>query len=317
MHIDIVWREDNSGTISTTVAVTKTAMNMMGATEADMQTQIREGFVGDDASYTVKNYSDNEYTGIIATMEIEDLTRDNSGAAGELVFRSEGEGNNRTYSISGSFDPSEGMGDPGDLASMGVSMTDIDMKMTISMPGRITSHNATEQKGNTLTWDLAGGSVVRIEASSAASGGGFLTILMWILLPLAIIVLIVVVVLIVMKKKKAAPTGYGYATQPPPATGYGYTPQSPQVPQSGYGYTTTPAQPQAPTTDYSYAAPPQQQPLQPPQVPPAAYQQPQTFSAPDAATASAMTGNPIQCSQCGTMLPAGTKFCNVCGNRIG
>jgi len=70
------------------------------------------------------------------------------------------------------------------------------------MPGKITSHNATEQKGNTLTWDLTSGKAI-IEAASEISGsGGIIDILMWVLFIFGILMLAAVVLLIIVKKRR-------------------------------------------------------------------------------------------------------------------
>ena len=329
MHIDVVWNADNSGTISTTVGAKKSMASMMGGTEKDLQNSLRDGFVENEAEFkSIETFSDDEYTGIIAVMEVDDITKDETGAADQLRFRSEGEGKNRVYTVTGSFDSSDSFGDAGEMESMGVSMEDIDMKLSITMPGKITSHNATEQNGNKLTWNLAGSSVVRVEAESKAGGaGGLMNIIMWVVFVLSLLVLIAIVLLIILRKKPATSPAYDYAPPPqqftPPA--YDYTPPPQQFTPPAYEYAPPPQQAAPPAYDYApspqQAAPPVYEQSPPPQQPaPPVYEQsppPQQPAPPVYEQTPPPPPGMIQCSQCGAQLQADARFCTECGNSIG
>ena len=292
MHIDIVWRDDNSGTVSVTIGVSKAAITMMGGTEEEMQEQLRETMTGDSddgIEYTIKNYTDDEYTGIIYSVEVDDLTRNDFEVVQQLRFETSGEGKNKTYSVSGDYSVSDDIGDPDEL---GVSTSDIDTRLSITMPGRITSHNATEKNGNTLIWDLSSDTAVRIDARSEASGGGFMNILMWILFILSILALIGLAVLVILKKNQAsqavAPAAY---VAPPPQAQAGQTPYA--------QYQEPVAYPPAQAAPATYGnVPPQQQ------------------AAPYAAQAPAAASAPVRCTGCGALLPENTSFCSVCGKTI-
>jgi len=280
MHIDIVWKENNSGTVSMTFGVTNTALSMMGMSEAEIQAQFRESLQeGDD--YSIRDYKDNDYTGIVATLDVDDITRGSSFATDQMRFRCSEEGRVRTYTVSGNYVSSDVMGDTGDLEDFGVSFADIDMKMSITMPGRIISHNATEQKGNKLIWDLTGSAVTSIEAKSEARGGGAW---IWIIIIIVLIAAGVVVFLFLRKKKADAAQGVpGQQGAYYPSTP-GYQPYQappgqfqPQAAPTPDGYATQPVPPmQAAPAPGVYAPPPPVAPFTPepyapppPAVPPA------------------------------------------------
>ena len=194
IHYDIVWNENNSGTLVVTYGLEKSALEESGASESEIRDQMKEIFEDVD-DVKISNYSDSEYTGITATMEIADLTKTTNEVLETLRFRYSEDGGTKKYTVSGDFSD-DSMGD------MGMQMDSLDFKLSIAMPGNITSHNATEQKGNKLTWDLAGGST-KIEATSELSGGGGIgNILMWVLLVLGILILAAAVLLMIVKKQR-------------------------------------------------------------------------------------------------------------------
>jgi len=298
MHIDVVWKEDNSGTIATTVGITKSALNMMGGSEADMQEQFRESITQDGGDYEIKNFSDSEYSGIIATIKIDDLTSNTADATDQLRFRSSGEGSSKTFTVSGEFDTSDLLGGTSELAASGVSMSDVDMKISISMPGKITSHNATQQKGNTLSWDLASASSVKIEATSTGGGGGgFMGILMWIVFAISILALLAIGALIILKNRKTVPVA-SQSAQPPQqaAPEYYGSVQPPQQAAPEYYGSAQPPQQAAPEY-YGSAQPPQQ-------------------AAPYSEYRPDVPVTPIQCNRCGATLTGDAKFCPACGYSI-
>ncbi|MCL1835750.1 MAG: hypothetical protein FWG48_06260, partial [Oscillospiraceae bacterium] len=270
MHIDVVWNEDNSATIATTIGMTKSAMMMMEMTEADIQQQFRESMDSGDGDYTFTAFSDSEYAGIIATMRVVDITKDSTDSIEELHFTSTGEGKNRTYSVSGNLSGSSIAGDSGDLDESGISLGDIDMKLSIDMPGKITSHNATEKKGNVLTWVLNSASTTSIQATSEAGGGLSLGLILLIAGGVVLIAVVIVIIMLMRKKKSAA------ASEPPSYMGapQGYDPyQAPPAapPQA------QPASPlfQQPAAQVVSPPPPVYQPEPQPVAPPPPVYQPE------------------------------------------
>ena len=323
MHINVVWNEDNSATITMTYGIQKSAIEMMGASEDEVRDSLREDMVPDDASITFRDYSDAEYVGVTGTIEIADITKDSVDSLDTLRFRSEENGKKTTYTVSGRFNGSDMAGDEDSLDSAGISLDSIDMQITIEMPGKVTSHNATEAKGNVLTWVLDPTGTTSIQAESEAGGG---SMLLWIILIALIVILLGIAgtILVLMKKKKAE-------GQPPAATqaAYGGAPayQAPdayqQAPQA-YGSPEPPpayAQPVAPQAPpppaYAPPEPPQQAPqYAPPPVytPPEAPQAPSPYYAPPPAPdAQYQPQASPRCAQCGAELPQGSRFCPVCG----
>jgi len=278
MHIDIVWNEDNSASLSMTVGVATYALSMMDMSEEEMQTQLRESFEEDMAGedYTIKDFSDSEYTGITITVKIDDITKNTEDNLDHLKFTFDDTGGTKTYTVTGDFMDSDVMGDEADEF-------DVDSRITIVMPGRLRSHNATERSGNRLTWIQEDPNVaVQIYARSEGGGG-----LLWLWITIGAVVLVaggVVAVLLVLKKKKASPQAGPYGSGPPAygahAQGYahGQQPYAQQYqPQQPPPQQYQPQQPQQPAYVPPPAAPvqPQQPAYVPPPAPPApVYEQP-------------------------------------------
>jgi len=314
MHIDIVWREDNSATIDMTVGIQKAMLEMMGSSEEEMQEQFRESLNDEDFDY--KPFSDSEYTGVIGTMKVDDITKNTADAVEELQFRCTEEGKKKTYTVSGSLSGSDLTAGNSELEGV-----DIDMKFSIVMPGTIVSHNATEKSGNKLIWDIGGGAP-SIQATSESGGGGGM-LWLWIAIGAVVVVGGVVLVLLLTRKKKADPQAGQYH---PGADAYagpapGYNPNQPPVapPQQqaappawgaapGYNPPNQPpiAPPPQQAAPPAWGAAPGYDPNQPPVAPPPQQAAPPAWGAPPAPST-------VQCWQCGKVLPEGTKFCNGCG----
>jgi len=202
MHIDVIWNEDNSGTIDMTVGVMSSALSMMGMTDSDIREQFRGSLEGEEADYRFRDYGDSQYVGVVASLDVDNITEDGTEATGELDFICVEDGGKRTYTVSGGFDTSEILGGMGDMEGMGISPDDMDLRISIVMPGRIVTHNATSREGNRLIWDLTDSSVKTVEAASESSGGGavgIMRILLWALFILSLLVLVAVVVVIVIR----------------------------------------------------------------------------------------------------------------------
>jgi len=197
MHYDIVWNADNSGTLIITYGMEKSAMADSGQSEDDVRSQMMEDFEG-KSDVKIANYSDDEYTGIIATMEIDDLTETTNEILETLDFNYTEEGRTKTYTVSGNFSGNDSQDDTG------MQMGNNELKLSIVMPGNIISHNATEQEGNKLIWDMTDGNT-KIEATSeitGGGGGGIINILMWVLFVIGILILAAAVLLIIVKMQR-------------------------------------------------------------------------------------------------------------------
>jgi len=353
MHIDIIWNEDNSASIAMTVGVTTSALSMLDLTESEMQQQLRESIedeADDDDEYTIEDFSDSEYSGIIATVKLDDITNNSEDSLEYLSFSFEESGGKKTYTVIGDFMDSDVLGEDG------IDEFSVDTQISIVMPGTIVSHNATEQDGNRLTWIQNNPNVaVSIYARSEAGGG-----LLWLWIALGGIVVLagiaVVIVLVFIKKKEGSPDpsagqyntqGYASVQQPYGAQQYqppgdvqqyqppGATPAVPSEtpPAAPHGYEAPPQQ----ETPLVHGAPPQQAtppvhgtpepepvPVEPTVEPPGAPGSDtvpvepavEPATAPDPAPASTPAATTRFCTQCGTALPEGTKFCSSCGTPV-
>ena len=282
MHINVVWKEDNSAVITMTYGIDKSVFEspmlsdmMGGMSEADVRDQIKESMESDDVDFTFKDLNDSKYIGVIATGELKDITKDNVDSMDSLNFRCQEDGKKKVYTVSGRFDGSElteDLGDVSELEDLGIDMS-FDVKFIIEMPGNITEHNATEKNGNTLTWVLDTSKTTSIQATSESGGAG--SLLLWILLIVLIVILIVIIVAILMisKKSKASPQGgtpeYGAGSPyaPPYQAPGAYTPPAytPPEPQQQYA---PPAYAPPEPPQYAPPEPPQYAPPEPPQYAP-------------------------------------------------
>ena len=346
MHIDIIWNEDNSAELTMTIGVATYALSMMDLTEEEMQQQLRESIEEDteidDDEYIIEDFSDSEYTGIKVTMKIDDITKNSEDSIEHLTFTFEDVGGTKTYTVIGDFMDSDIMGNEADEF-------EIDSRITIVMPGRLRSHNATERSGNRLTWIQEDPNVaVSIYARSEGGGG-----LLWLWFVIGGVVLVgggAVAVLFVLKKKKSSSQAstYGGGTTP----SYGTPPQNyapvqqqyqqPQQPVPQPAYQPQPPAPPAPPPQPTYEPPPAPpsayeppppppEPPPPPPPPPPTYEPPPpppqpeppqpppppAYEPPPPPTPPAPATTPKFCMNCGGALTEGTKFCPSCGTSIG
>jgi len=357
MHVGIIWNEDNSASLSMTVGVATYALSMMDMTEEDMQKQLRESFEeeADDEEYEIKDFSDSEYTGVIVTLKIDDITKTTEDSLEHLDFTYREEGGTKIYQVRGTFMDSDIFGDDD------MSEFEIDTRIVITMPGRIVDHNATERSGNKLTWIQEDPDVSAVVFARSVSGGGML----WLWLVIGGVVLLGggAVAFFILRKKKASPQAGPYGNMNPygaPPQGFapGQQPyaqqyqQPPQQPQPGVPYQQPIApqqepvqyQPPPPAPVYE-APPPDPAPYQPPVAPPAPepYQppppppppapvyeapppEPAPYQPPVAPPAPAPEPPPPPpppapapvarfCSNCGTAIPEGSRFCSSCGTQ--
>ncbi|MEX2323994.1 MAG: hypothetical protein WEA29_09530 [Acidimicrobiia bacterium] len=143
----------------------------------------------------------------------------------------------------------EDFGDAGGEFDPSVVEDSVSANVRITMPGAITSHNATSQNGNELTWSIPlFGGAIQINAESdprgtAASGGGGLS------LPLIIGILVVLAAAaFFFLRKKSADAAAAAAAEDMVAAP---TTEAPPAPPA-----TTEAPPAPPTTTEAPPAPP-------------------------------------------------------------
>ena len=346
VHIDVVWNKDNSATLATSVGISNSVLTMMNVSASEIQKQIRESMNEDGEDYSFKDFKDSEYTGVTATIKIDDITKSSAQSIDPIKFKYSEEGKKKVYTVEGIFSGSEAFAGKSAFEESGISIADVDMKLSIVMPGNITSHNADEKDGSKLIWDLTSSSITSVKATSEISGGLFSGLfgggsggkfMLVLILGLVVLAAVVVVIILLSRKKKAPQPQqnadytpypaqqaqypqYPVATAPQPAQpAYDYTAQQmlhtqyPQYPAAGI-----PAAP--PAYDYSaQQAPPAQYPQPPaaetPATPVYEYAAPEQPPAevPPAynytATAKAF------CTNCGAEV-TGMKFCGSCGAMV-
>ena len=167
MHIDVVWSEDNSGVVYTNVGFDESLITSLGLSADEVLEGIKESLEEDADEFTVEDYySEDGYIGVVAIIDIDDLTLTPTGATEELTFICSEEDGKKVYLFSGEYNGADLLELAEGLEYTAYSIEDMDMKMSITMPGEITYHNADERVGDKLIWDIATYSVVPIMAVS-------------------------------------------------------------------------------------------------------------------------------------------------------
>ncbi len=114
---------------------------------------------------------------------------------------------NRLEIVDGSlfYDVTMDMGSSEDFQSISDMGVEINMTWALTLPGTITSHNATSVDGNTLTWNLTPGQDTTIVAQSVVAGGGGFPAWIWVVVCcLCLLVLAAggAVIFFLMRKRK-------------------------------------------------------------------------------------------------------------------
>lgn len=114
--------------------------------------------------------------------------------------------------VTGTASADGAFGDAGEMFDAQMFEDSISANLKITMPGRITSHNATSQEGNTLIWAVAvlGGTPLTVEAQSdprgtpaAGNGGGGIPL--WVIVLIAAVIALAVLYALNQRKKGGAP----------------------------------------------------------------------------------------------------------------
>ena len=154
MHINIVWQEDNTGNVATVIGVDEAVLASLGLSTDEVLEGIRESLL-DEGGFVVEDYRDEMYVGVAASMDIDDLTAFPTAATEELSFTCTEADGKKVYTFAGEYDGSD-LADLSDgLESETYSISDLDMQLSIVMPGEIIDHNADQRVGNKLIWDIA------------------------------------------------------------------------------------------------------------------------------------------------------------------
>jgi hypothetical protein len=192
-NFGVVINADGSGTIVAEVGLDETAQTLLGD-------QIGDPFEGNDLSDVPNAVQRTETRGDflfwIIEVPVDDVTQIENevvGADNSLLTSLDVAITDSLVTISANATASEAMGeevegfDPAQLEDA------LSFNVRITMPGRITSHNADDQEGNTLIWKvpLFGGNL-DIQAQSdptqsPGGGGGGIPVWVWIAIAAVVI----------------------------------------------------------------------------------------------------------------------------------
>jgi hypothetical protein len=128
---------------------------------ADMQSD--EG-LGDEAPVTVEERGDEIWCVVtVPFADLAELRELYAGMGGITVNTLEVSGGEFAYEVQVEFaaDQAEGM-----------ALADLSYRWQVTMPGRVSSNNADETDGSTLTWNVGLGETITAQATSSLSSGG-------------------------------------------------------------------------------------------------------------------------------------------------
>lgn len=197
INYEVKVNKDGSGDISYVYAFSKETLESLKVSVDEMIASSKEQ--AEKNGYKTESYEDKENLGFKATKHIGSLETEFSlqdAFGDEYVKDNE---NNSIKVKKDLFKTEITQNAEIDLTSMSEIATLVKMKYTVKLPVSIKSNNATKVDGQSLTWELKGGEVNKIEYT--AVGINVMTIL-GIVLVVAAVIAIVVVGCIFMKKNK-------------------------------------------------------------------------------------------------------------------
>lgn len=203
MEYDTTIQPDESGRMVLSIGFTADEMEMIGAT-ANSATFCQDMWADESTDFppdtVIRQEQRDTETWCIADMPFSDLQQLRS------IYVNQGVTVNRLEIVDNTlyYDLSLDLSDTGELGSS------IQFTWRLTMPGRITSHNAQSVDGRTLIWNPRVGSLNRLQAESSVGTAGWVW---WVVGGLACLCLLVVVVgggvglffYLRNKKKTAAP----------------------------------------------------------------------------------------------------------------
>ena len=220
MQLDL--QSDNTVDGTLVFAISSAVADMIGESPESIAEGLQQDtFDFEQGSTRSEPYDDGEFVGTTTYFEGQPLSDFDDPESVRIVREGD------DFVVSGAFDMSEGA-EGGEM--MPGSTDDVDMKISISFPGKVSSHNGT-LAGNTVTWQIPFDERLELQArGSAIEGGGGFPIPLPLLIGIGVALLLIVgLILFFVLRRKGAPAAA-------PAPGY--------PPSDGY-----PAQP-------AYAAPP-------------------------------------------------------------
>jgi len=193
-NFGVVINADGSGLIVAEVGMDETARELLGD-------QVGDPFEGNDLSQVPNAVQRTETRGDfmfwIIEVPVDDVTQIENeviGAENSLLTDFEVEVTDTLVSVRASATASEAMGEEFEGVDPATLEEALSFNVRITMPGRITDHNADEQEGNTLIWSipLFGGGPLDVQAQSdpsqpAGGGGGGIPVWVWIAIAAVVI----------------------------------------------------------------------------------------------------------------------------------
>ena len=192
-NFGVVINADGSGLIVAEVGMDETARTLLGD-------ELGDPFEGNDMSDVPDAVQRTETRGDfmfwIIEVPVDDVTQIENevvGADNSLLTGFDVTVTDTLVSVSANATASEAMGD--DLEGFDPAQLEdaLSFNVRITMPGRITSHNADEQEGNTLIWSVPlFGGALDVQAQSdpsqpAGGGGGGIPVWVWIAIAAVVI----------------------------------------------------------------------------------------------------------------------------------
>jgi len=186
INYEVEVKKDGSGDISYVYAFSNETLESLQVSAEDMVSSMKKQ--AEDNNYTTESYKDDQYEGFKATKHINDLEKEFSlkEAFGEEYIKESEDNKDNGIKIRNGFLSTKISQDAEiDLTSMQNVSSMVKMAYTVKLPVNVKSSNATTTNGNTLTWNLEGGQINKIEFT--ASGLNIWSIVSIIVIVIAIL----------------------------------------------------------------------------------------------------------------------------------
>ena len=183
INYEVDVNKNGSGEISYIYAFSKESLKSLQVSAEDMVSSMKEQ--AEKSEYKTEVYEDDEYSVFKASKHVNNLETEFSfqEAFGEdYVKENENNKENGIKITNNLFKTKVSQNAEIDLTSMKDITSVVTMKYTVKLPVKIKSNNATEVNGKTLTWNLVGGEVNKIEFTASSIN----------VLPVLVIIIVVI-----------------------------------------------------------------------------------------------------------------------------
>ncbi len=203
-NVDI--KTDGSADINIKAGVTSNIYEMFTSQgDTDLMSETMQEAVS--AGYSVQEYSEDGYIGIVMSKHVESLEAmpDDDKYIEGLTFARTNELFEKAMSLSGTLASIQSLKQ--NMTDSAIDVSSFDLKLVVSVPYTITATNATEVSADnkTATFDLVTLDTIELECEHQAVLFGIIPVTgaSFVVIALAVVVLVLIIIGIIKKKKRA------------------------------------------------------------------------------------------------------------------